>query len=53
MAIVTNAQAEKAIPAVRNHPPMTFSTPVMRNTALSRDHARSAKEDPMATMKVT
>ena len=43
----------KATPAVMNQPPMTEMTPVMRNTALSRPHALSASEVPMATMKVT
>ena len=42
-----------ATPAVMNHPPMTEITPVMRNTALSRPHARSARDVPIATMKVT
>ena len=42
-----------AMPAVINQPPMTDSTPVMRNTALSRPHARSASDVPIATMKVT
>ena len=32
---------------------MTERTPVMRYTALSRPHARSAKELPIATMKAT
>ena len=32
---------------------MTEMMPVMRNTALSRPHARSASDVPMATMKVT
>ena len=43
----------KATPAVMNHPPMTEMTPVMRNTALSRVHALSASDEPIATMKVT
>lgn len=43
----------KATPAVRNHPPITDITPVMRKTALSRPQARSANEVPMATIKVT
>ena len=47
------AQAVKAVSAVRNQPPMTVMTPETRYTALSRSHAPSAKEDPMATMKVT
>ena len=42
-----------AAPAVRNQPPITDTTPVMRNTALSRLQARSESEVPMATMKVT
>ena len=49
----TMAQAAKATPAVMNHPPMTESTPVTRNTALSRLQARSASDVPIATMKVT
>ena len=53
MAVATKKQAVKATPAVMNQPPMTVSTPVMRNTALSRLQARSASEDPIATMKVT
>ena len=50
---VTTKQIVKAAPAVMNHPPMTESTPVMRNTALSRPHALSAKDEPIATMKAT
>ena len=42
-----------ATPAVINHPPITEITPVILNTALSRPHARSASEVPIATMKVT
>ena len=53
MAMATKKQAVKATPAVMNQPPMTVSTPVMRNTALSRLQARSANEVPMATIKVT
>ncbi len=36
-----------------NHPPITEITPVRRNTALSRPHALSARDVPIATMKVT
>ena len=43
----------KATPAVMNHPPMTLSTPVILNTALSLLHALSASDEPMATMNVT
>ena len=43
----------KATPAVTNQPPMTEMTPVTRKTALSRPQARSARDVPMATMKVT
>ena len=43
----------KAAPAVINHPPMTLSTPVIRNTALSLLHALSARLEPIATMNVT
>ena len=39
--------------AVVNHPMTTVMTPVMRYTALSRPHALSASDDPMATMKQT
>ena len=49
----TMAQMPKATPAVINHPPMTESTPVTRNTALSRLQARSASDVPIATIKVT
>ena len=49
----TMAHTANATPAVMNHPPMTDKTPVTRNTALSRLHARSASDEPMATMKVT
>ena len=52
-AIDTTNAITKAISAVRNQPEMTASTPVMRYTALSRPHARSASELPMATMNVT
>ncbi|GFI67544.1 hypothetical protein IMSAG192_01076 [Muribaculaceae bacterium] len=48
MAAPMNATA-----AVINHPPITDITPVMRNTALSRLHARSDSDVPMATMNVT
>ena len=53
MSAATTKQAAKAAPAVMNQPPITVSTPVMRNTALSRVQALSAKLVPMATMKVT
>ena len=53
MAKATKKQAVKATPAVMNQPPITVSTPVTRNTALSRLQARSASEEPMATIKVT
>ena len=36
-----------------NQPPTTETTPVTRYTALSRPQARSAREEPIATMKVT
>ncbi len=49
----TSAQVMNATPAVMNQPPMTLSTPVTRNTALSRLQARSARLEPMATMNVT
>ena len=39
--------------AVVNHPMTTVMTPVMRYTALSRPHALSASDDPMATIKQT
>ena len=43
----------KAAPAVIIHPPITDITPVMRNTALSLLQALSARDEPIATMKVT
>ena len=43
----------KAAPAVINQPPTTESTPVIRNTALSRPQARSANDVPIATINVT
>ena len=49
---IMNALAN-ATPAVTNQPPMTESTPVTLNTALSRLHALSARDEPIATMKVT
>ena len=52
-AMLTRKHKMNATPAVMNQPPMTDSTPVMRNTALSRPHARSASDVPIATMKVT
>ncbi len=45
--------AMNATPAVMNHPPITEMTPVILNTALSRPHARSASDVPIATMNVT
>ena len=39
--------------AVMNHPATTVITPEMRYTALSRPHARSASDEPIATMKQT
>ena len=39
--------------AVKNQPEITVITPVMRYTALSLPQALSAREEPMATMKVT
>ena len=53
IANATKKQAEKATPAVINHPPITVNTPVMRNTALSLLQALSANDEPIATMKVT
>ena len=53
MTIATKKHAVKATPAVMNQPPITVSTPVMRNTALSRPQARSDNDEPMATIKVT
>ena len=49
----TKKQMVNAAPAVMNQPPITLSTPVMRNTAESRPQARSASDVPMATIKVT
>ena len=51
--VPTMKQIEKAAPAVMNQPPITDNTPVIRNTALSRPQARSAKDEPIATMKAT
>ena len=51
--MATKKQMVNAAPAVINQPPITLSTPVIRNTAESRPQARSAREVPMATMKVT
>ena len=42
-----------AMAAVMNHPPMTDSTPVILNTALSLLQALSARDVPIATMNVT
>ena len=53
MVRATKEQVMKATPAVINQPPMTLSTPVTRNTALSRLQARSARLEPIATMNVT
>ena len=53
MAKVTKKLAVNATPAVMSQPPITVRTPVIRNTALSRLQARSARLEPMATMKVT
>ena len=53
MMAVTSAQIVKATKAVMNHPPITDSIPVIRYTALSRPQARSASEEPIATIKVT
>ncbi len=44
---------EESAEAVTNHPATTVITPEMRYTALSRPHARSASDDPIATMKQT
>ena len=53
MTTATMKAARLAANAVRSQPPITVSTPVMRYTALSRPQARSAREEPIATMKVT
>ena len=47
------AATVKADIAVKNHPPITVITPVIRNTADSRPHALSAKDVPIATINVT
>ncbi len=39
--------------AVKNHPPITVTTPDTLNTALSLPQAPSARDVPMATMNVT
>ena len=44
---------ENAQKAVKNQPPITVTTPDTLYTALSLPHAPSAREVPMATMKVT
>ena len=49
----TNAAAKKAVIAVKNQPPTTLITPATLYTALSLPQALSAKEVPMATIKVT
>jgi hypothetical protein len=53
MAADEAAAALKAATAVRNHPPITLSTPATRNTADPWLQARSASEVPIATMKET
>ena len=53
MTMATIKLMMNAAPAVINQPPITVITPVMRNTALSRVQARSAKLEPMATINVT
>ena len=45
--------ATNAIIAVPNHPAITFKTPATLYTALSLPHALSAREVPIATIKVT
>ena len=49
----TTPEAARAANAVRNQPPITFTTPATRYTALSLPHALSAREVPIATIKVT
>lgn len=49
-AIAAATNAEKA---VTNQPEITVITPDTRYTAVSRSQARSANDDPIATMKVT
>jgi len=51
--IATTAVMIKAAIAVINHPPTTLITPLTRYTALSLPQALSAKEAPIATIKVT
>ena len=53
IAFVMQKQMRNATPAVMNHPPITESTPVILKTALSRVQAMSAREAPIATIKVT
>jgi hypothetical protein len=43
----------KAIKAVNSQPKITLSTPLTRNTALSRPQALSLKDVAIATIKVT
>ena len=50
---VTPRAMTKPPRAVTNQPEMTAMTPVMRYTALSRPHERSASDEPIATMKTT
>jgi hypothetical protein len=47
-----NADPVKAIIAVKNQPPITAINTEIRKTALSRYHAVSERELPMATIKV-
>ena len=51
-APTANAMRKPPI-AVTNQPIITVITPVIRYTALSRPHARSASDEPIATIKQT
>jgi hypothetical protein len=53
MAMATNEATVNAMSAVKNQPEITVITPVIRYTALSLPQARSAREEPIATIKVT
>ena len=44
---------DASVIAVKNQPPITFKTPATLYTALSLPQALSAKEVPIATIKVT
>lgn len=51
MVFVSRKQKQNAAPAVMNQPPITLSTPVIRNTADSLLHALSASEVPLRLLR--